>query len=277
MSTWIKYGWDLVVKNWMERRRLRAVLIALVVIGLAIFVCYIVYPDRLDRGAGLIRYGINAAAWKVVQVTQEEAPKKQDTKAALPNKTVPVETHNVALVRLKEVESRNSVTNADNARLKAQVKERDEKIEELNKAVVESKKAASTEKFSFGESPKESMERAAKLAVQVEELKRKVEELTFTNKRKAMAGFVQQLTELEKLSTVADRHTTTLADYNAVMAIAHSYNQLVTGLKKELAQSDPYVQAVNTVDASAQYLPVLAYLRATIPQLRISLEQRYLK
>jgi hypothetical protein len=170
---------------------------------------------------------------------------------------------------------------------KKQIEGLEEKIKEQPKVVYREKVVEKVvEPQGLAEAKAKSMrqsqeleETKAALATETKEsneLKKKMEELSLANKNKGIAGFVQQLAELEKLSKTADHQSSYAADANAVRALALSYNELLTAIKKEL-NSDPYVQARNMANTTGDYAPVLSYLRSSIPQLRIYLEQRYLK
>jgi len=64
-------------------------------------------------------------------------------------------------------------------------------------------------------------------------------------------------------------------DINELRGYVFTYNQIVRSVKKELP-NDPYIEQLRELTGENFYV-TLPVVRSAIPQLRLNLEQRYLK
>lgn len=175
------------------------------------------------------------------------------------------EVHNAVLAKLKDAESKTSGPKIEASKLKLQVKEREDKIAELDKTLAQTKAGLDAARNDLLLSRKHSQE----LTSQVSELKKQVEETSLINKKKSVRGFVQQLYELEKsVGGSKDPYT--------AQAYARAYNEILTAVQKELP-NDAYVQSTNPLSGLGTTESIEASSKNAFSRLRVYLEERYLK
>lgn len=175
------------------------------------------------------------------------------------------EVYKALLGKLKAAESRNYSPKIEAEKFEAKIKERDDTISDLRRQLVETKTALENAKSDLQRSAKASQE----LKSQLIELKQKVEDISLADKRKGILGFVHQLNELEK-------NVGGSKDAYAAQAHARSYNQILTGIKRELP-NDAYLQSANPVSDLGTLDSITSGVKDSFSRLRVYLEQRYLK
>jgi predicted nucleic acid-binding Zn-ribbon protein len=251
-------------------------LIALAVIGFmytGAAITYGLYKNTPVEIFGIVKFG-----------ERDDALRARLVKALAENETkIAPEVYNAALERAKVAESKSTEPNpqiksrlfvAENevGSLKVQIKDRDTKIAALEKELAETSKERAESNRTLEATKKElqlSRKELQEKAVQLDELRKKVEEISLANKKRGVYGFVEQLIALEKLVQG------TVDTWNESPYV-NSYNEIVTGLKRELP-TDAYLQSVNPLSDRPATATVAASLRSSVPRLRVYLEQRYLK
>jgi len=235
-------------------------LIAFIFIGGLIWYA-VVYQNNPVEILGVIKLG---------ERSDELRKQLLKARADIESRVAP-ETYNAVLSRLKEAESKISHPSNAVDNLKAQLKQREDRINQLSKELAETRMALESVKRDLQLSRKDSQELTDQLnQLRLNEVNMRLEGVTGISKQKSIEAFSRQLSELAKEASGS-------VDSAKVSAIAYSYNEILVSLKKELP-TDSYIQTAKTVNPEGQYVSSLAtVLRTSIPQLRAYLEQRYLK
>jgi hypothetical protein len=259
MAGTTKYWTDVVLKNWNARRRVKAIIIAIVAIVGAILFWYIAFPDRFDRGAALIKRGINAVAWKTVKATQEQPPNEQSMQVVRQPGAVAPEPYKVVVAEKTALQAKLSRATNQLERLGVEFKESERKATQLSKELEEAK-------ATLGKAMRELQpvkDENYKLSLQVNELKKTLDASVLT--RKKIQAFVQELARVE-FGKAFPREGGAIEGYNVILR----------SLKKELP-NDSFVQNSKELDVNIEWGILAPMLGNTSSQLRGYLDTTYLK
>jgi len=189
------------------------------------------------------------------------------------------EVHQAALARLKEAESKSSLPSPESSKLRGQLKERDEKITELTKQLIEAKRSGEILSKDLSEAKGKieivnvelqgSQKGFSEISRQFKDQTKKLEEMVSLDKRRTLTGYIRQFEDLEK------RSGNTVDDYTE-LSYVRQFNDVLTALKKELP-NDNYIQNVTPLWLTGTRHSFSSSLKSASARIMAYLEQRYLK
>jgi chromosome segregation ATPase len=189
------------------------------------------------------------------------------------------EEHQRTLARLKDAEAKASQPSPDSNRLRGQLKERDDRIAQLEKQLNESNRSVEilTKELVDSKGKVEivttelrgSQKNLTEASRQIKDQSKKIDEYASTDRHKTLLGYIHQFENLEKRSSW-------MGNAYVEQNYTKQYNEILRALKKELP-NDNYIQSATPLSEYGTSETFSTNLKSASSRLRGYLQQRYLE